>query len=167
MIYQGPTPTLPGSDRWKALPEAEQKAINADYAEISKAAGAAPGLPLGLPNAARTVQVKEGKPQASVRVPRSVQQLSRWMRADAQLNPSGTDRGRAGASATIADVAFAVVSGELRDGVARQRGTRLEALLLGLLPPSRASAARAVTCRHRRVGSPRRCAYERRDDRTG
>jgi hypothetical protein len=27
MIYQGPTPTLPGSDRWKALSEAEQKAI--------------------------------------------------------------------------------------------------------------------------------------------
>ena len=26
MIYQGPTPTLPGSDRWRALPEAEQKA---------------------------------------------------------------------------------------------------------------------------------------------
>jgi hypothetical protein len=63
MIYQGPTPTLPGSDRWKALPEAEQKAIYADYAEISKAAGAAPGLPLGLPNAARTVQVRDGKPQ--------------------------------------------------------------------------------------------------------
>jgi hypothetical protein len=63
MIYQGPTPTLPGSDRWKALPEAEQKAIYADYAEISKAPGAAPGLPLGLPNAAKTVQVRDGKPQ--------------------------------------------------------------------------------------------------------
>lgn len=63
MIYQGPTPTLPGSDRWKALSEAEQKAIYADYAEISKAAGTAPGLPLGLPYAARTVQVKDGKPQ--------------------------------------------------------------------------------------------------------
>ena len=42
MIYQGPTPTLPGSDRWKALAEAEQKAIYADYAEISKAPDAAP-----------------------------------------------------------------------------------------------------------------------------
>ena len=63
MIYQGPTPTLPGSDRWKALPEAEQKAIYTDYAEISKAPGVAPGPPLGLPNAARTVQVRDGRLQ--------------------------------------------------------------------------------------------------------
>ncbi len=63
MIYQGPTPTLPGSDRWKALPEAEQKAIYADYAEINKSAGVTPGLPLGLPNAAKTVQVGRGKPE--------------------------------------------------------------------------------------------------------
>ena len=63
MIYQGPTPTLPGSDRWKALTEAEQKAIYADYAQISKAAGVVPGPPLGLPDAARTVQVRDGKPQ--------------------------------------------------------------------------------------------------------
>lgn len=62
MIYQGPTPTLPGSDRWKALPEAEQKAIYADYAATTNATGVAPGLPLGLPNAARTVQVRDGKP---------------------------------------------------------------------------------------------------------
>ena len=48
MIYQGPTPTLPGSDRWKALPEAEQKAIYADYAEISKAPGAAPEATINL-----------------------------------------------------------------------------------------------------------------------
>jgi hypothetical protein len=31
LIYQGTTP-LPGSDAWKALPEAEQKAIYTDYA---------------------------------------------------------------------------------------------------------------------------------------
>jgi hypothetical protein len=43
MIYQGPTPALPGSDRWKALPEGQQKAIYADCAEISKAAGVTPG----------------------------------------------------------------------------------------------------------------------------
>ena len=48
MIYQGPTPTLPGSDRWKALPEAEQKAIYADYAATTNAAGVTPGLPSGL-----------------------------------------------------------------------------------------------------------------------
>jgi hypothetical protein len=63
LIFQGPTPSLPGSDRWKTLPEAEQKAIYADYAAISKEAGVTPGLPLGLPNAARTVQVRDGKPQ--------------------------------------------------------------------------------------------------------
>jgi hypothetical protein len=63
LIYQGPTPPLPGSDRWKALPEAEQKAIYADYAAINQTPGVTPGLPLGLPNAARTVQVRNGKPE--------------------------------------------------------------------------------------------------------
>jgi hypothetical protein len=62
LIYQGPNPPLPGSDGWKALPEAEQKAIYADYAEINRAAGVTPGLPLGLPSAAKTLQVKNGKP---------------------------------------------------------------------------------------------------------
>ena len=62
LIYQGTTP-LPGSDRWKGLPEAEQKKIYADYAEINKTAGVTPGLPLGLPGAARTVQVRNGKPE--------------------------------------------------------------------------------------------------------
>ena len=49
MIYHGPTPTLPGTDRWKTLTESEQKAIYADNAEINKAEGVAPGPPLGLP----------------------------------------------------------------------------------------------------------------------
>jgi hypothetical protein len=61
LIYQGTTP-LPGSDRWNALPEAEQAAIYADYAELNKTAGVTAGLPLGLPTAARTVQVRDGKP---------------------------------------------------------------------------------------------------------
>jgi hypothetical protein len=62
LIYQGTTP-LPGSDSWKALPEVEQKAIYADYASVNKSPGVTPGLPLGLPSAARTVQVADGKPQ--------------------------------------------------------------------------------------------------------
>jgi hypothetical protein len=62
MIYQGTTP-LPGSDRWNALSEAERTAVHADYAELNKTAGVTPGLPLGLPRAARTVQVRDGKPQ--------------------------------------------------------------------------------------------------------
>lgn len=65
MIYQGPTPTLPGSDRWKALPESEQKAIYADYGELNKTEGIVPGLPLGLPHAATTVQMRDGKTETS------------------------------------------------------------------------------------------------------
>jgi hypothetical protein len=60
LVYQGSTP-LPGSDRWQALSEAEQKAIYTDYAELNKTPGIAPGLPLGLPDAARTVQVRGGQ----------------------------------------------------------------------------------------------------------
>ena len=45
LVYQGATP-LPGSDQWQALPEAEQEAIYADYAELYKTEGVAPGLPL-------------------------------------------------------------------------------------------------------------------------
>jgi len=60
LVYQGSTP-LPGSDRWEALPESEQKAIYAEYAELNKTEGLAAGLPLGLPDAARTVQVRNGR----------------------------------------------------------------------------------------------------------
>jgi hypothetical protein len=60
LVYQGTTP-LPGSDRWKALSPVEQKQIYADYAELNQAPGVTPGLPLGLPDAARTVQVRDGK----------------------------------------------------------------------------------------------------------
>ena len=48
LVYQGDTP-LPGSERWQALSETEQRAIYADYAELNRTAGVAPGLPLGLP----------------------------------------------------------------------------------------------------------------------
>ena len=60
LVYQGTTP-LPRSDRWNVLSEAQQKTIYADYAEINKTQGLTPGLPLGLPDAARTVQVRDGK----------------------------------------------------------------------------------------------------------
>jgi hypothetical protein len=63
LIYQGSTPAVPGSDRWKALPETEQKQIYVDYSEVTKAPGVTPGLPLGLPEASRTVQVRDGQPQ--------------------------------------------------------------------------------------------------------
>jgi hypothetical protein len=61
LIHQGTTP-LPGSDRWNALSEAEQKAVYADYAHINQAPGVSVGLPLGLPEAARTVRVRDGRP---------------------------------------------------------------------------------------------------------
>jgi hypothetical protein len=62
LVYQGSTP-VPSSDRWQALSEVEQKAIYAEYTELNKTEGLAPGLPLGLPDAARTVQVRHGKTQ--------------------------------------------------------------------------------------------------------
>ena len=62
LVYQGSTP-VPASDKWQTLSEAEQKAIYAGYAELNKTEGLAPGLPLGLPDAARTVQVRDGKVQ--------------------------------------------------------------------------------------------------------
>jgi hypothetical protein len=62
LVYQGSTPLL-GSDRWQTLPEAEQKTIYAGYAELNKSEGVASGLPLGLPDASRTVQVRDGKTQ--------------------------------------------------------------------------------------------------------
>jgi hypothetical protein len=60
LVYQGVTP-LPGSERWAALSEAEQKAVYADYAQLNKTEGVSPGLPLGLPETARTVQVRDGQ----------------------------------------------------------------------------------------------------------
>src|SRR5262245_29507501 len=60
LIHQGTTP-LPGTDRWSQLSAAEQKQIYADYAELNQVPGMASGLPLGRPDAARTVQVRDGK----------------------------------------------------------------------------------------------------------
>lgn len=62
LIYQG---TVPGSDEWEALPADEQKAVYADYAELNKTPGVSPGLPLGLPEKARTVRVEDGKTVAA------------------------------------------------------------------------------------------------------
>ncbi len=60
IIYQGSTP-LPGSDRWNAFSPEEQKQIYQDYNQFSKAPGVSPGLPLGLPNVAKTVKVQAGQ----------------------------------------------------------------------------------------------------------
>ncbi len=60
LIYQGTTP-LPGSERWSALSEFERQAIYTDYQALNKTDGFSAGLPLGLPNTARTVKVHNGK----------------------------------------------------------------------------------------------------------
>src|SRR5215211_1483227 len=62
LIYQGSTP-LPNTDAWSSLPEEEQRAIYADYAALNKTPGLAPGLPLGLPENAKTVRVENGSPK--------------------------------------------------------------------------------------------------------
>src|SRR5262245_38064310 len=59
MIHQGTSP-LPDTDAWAALPSEEQKAVYADYASLNHDERITPGLPLGLPSAARTVRVSDG-----------------------------------------------------------------------------------------------------------
>ena len=60
MVFQGST-HLPGSARWDALPETERQKIYAENAALNKTKGVSGGLPLGLPGAARTVQVRDGQ----------------------------------------------------------------------------------------------------------
>ena len=61
LIYQGTTPLPTDPDAWATLSEEEQKAIYKDYNELNQIPGVSPGLPLGLPEDATTVQVKDGK----------------------------------------------------------------------------------------------------------
>ena len=61
LIYQGTTPLPTDPDAWATLSEEEQKAIYKDYGMLNQTPGVTPGLPLGLPQDAITVQVKEGK----------------------------------------------------------------------------------------------------------
>jgi hypothetical protein len=61
LIYQGTTPLPTDQDAWATLSEDEQKAIYKDYAALNKTPGVSPGLTLGLPEHATTVQVKDGK----------------------------------------------------------------------------------------------------------
>jgi hypothetical protein len=62
VIYHGTYP-LPGSAAWEALPEAEQKAIYAEYAELNKTAGITLRLPPIAPGEATTVQLRDGQVQ--------------------------------------------------------------------------------------------------------
>jgi hypothetical protein len=59
LIHQGTTPT-PTSPTWSKLSEAEQRQIYADYAAINEIECVTGGLPLGLPDDASTVSVRDG-----------------------------------------------------------------------------------------------------------
>lgn len=119
-IYHGTAAPLPGSDRWQALSEAEQKAIYEDYAEaglresqlqveqpggrFKKTAGITPGPPLGLASAARTVRVRDGNVEVKngphlkawaasmCSRPTTSRQRSRWLRVS--LKHAGVARSK-------------------------------------------------------------------------
>ena len=55
LIYQG---TTPGAE---TLSQEVYKAIGAEYGAINKTPGVTPGLPLGLPEHATTVQIQDGE----------------------------------------------------------------------------------------------------------
>lgn len=61
VIYQGTTPLPTNPEAWATLSEDEQKAIYKDYNNLNKTPGVSPGLTLGLPENAVTVQVQDGK----------------------------------------------------------------------------------------------------------
>jgi hypothetical protein len=61
LIYQGATPLPTDPDAWATLSDEEQKAIYNDYGALNTTLGVTPGLSLGLPKDATTVQVKDGK----------------------------------------------------------------------------------------------------------
>lgn len=56
LIYQGTA-----LKRQAALPEEEQRQVYADYKGINETPGVTPGLPMGLPEKATTVQVEDGE----------------------------------------------------------------------------------------------------------
>jgi hypothetical protein len=61
LIYQGTTPLPSNPDAWATLSEDEQQAVYADYGALNNTPGVSPGLPLGLPEQARTVRRQDGK----------------------------------------------------------------------------------------------------------
>jgi hypothetical protein len=65
LVYQGTTPLPSSPEAWATLSQDEQKAVWADYSAINQTPGVEPGLPLGLPQKATTVRVKDGKTVAS------------------------------------------------------------------------------------------------------
>jgi hypothetical protein len=60
LIQQGTTP-LPGSPEWEGLSAEEQRAVYGAYKTINETPGVTPGVRMGEPETATTVQVKDGK----------------------------------------------------------------------------------------------------------
>ena len=52
---------------WKAFSEDERKRIYTEYAQLDRAPGITPGVPLGLPKDAKTVRVRDGRNMKSRR----------------------------------------------------------------------------------------------------
>ena len=60
LIHQGTTPT-PGSPDWERLSEDDQRDVYAAYQAVRETPGVSPGLQLGDPKMATTVQVEDGR----------------------------------------------------------------------------------------------------------
>lgn len=60
LIFHGTTP-LPGSPEWDTLTSEQQQGIYAGYDALNNTPGVTPGLPMGLPEDATTVRVREGR----------------------------------------------------------------------------------------------------------
>lgn len=64
LIYRGTFPAA-GSEAWNALPEAEKKALSAEYVAFNQLPGVDAGFPLGVPEDARTVRMQGKEVEAS------------------------------------------------------------------------------------------------------
>lgn len=60
LIFQGTAPLPSDPDAWNTLSPEEQKQIYQDYGALNAIPGVTPGMSLGLPKDAVTVQVKDG-----------------------------------------------------------------------------------------------------------
>jgi hypothetical protein len=61
LIQQGDTPTPRDPESWATLSEAEQRQVYADYQALNDDTRITPGIEMAAPEAATTVQVRDGK----------------------------------------------------------------------------------------------------------
>jgi hypothetical protein len=65
VIYQGFSPIPADEEAWATLTPDEQKQVYADYGALNREPGLTPGLPLGLPEDATTIRVRNGRTVAA------------------------------------------------------------------------------------------------------